>query len=162
MMKTNDTIGAPFRLVDTPNRLSLETLFRQLQPGTIAIWGKMTPQQMIEHLIDQVQYTNGTKEPFCEVSEEQAKLAKQANIYGPLEIPRNVTRGVLPAKLIYPDLVTAIRQLMKELDDFDKYFSDPETTAVHGAFGPMNYDEWLIWHSKHFTHHLNQFGLKKY
>lgn len=146
-------------MIETGNRRNLERRFRQLQPDTTAIWGKMTPQQMVEHLIDQVQYTNGKKEPFCEVSEEQAKLAKQANIYGTLQIPRNVTRGELPAKLIYPDLPTAIRQLMKELDDFDTYFSRPGTTAIHGAFGPMDYEEWLIWHGKHFTHHLNQFGI---
>jgi hypothetical protein len=146
-------------MIATDNRKNLERLFRQLQPDTIAIWGKMTPQQMVEHLIDQVQYTNGKKVPFCEVPDEQAELAKQANIYSPLEIPRNVTRGELPKKLIYPDLPTAIQQLMNELGDFDKYFSRPGTTAIHGAFGPMNYKEWLIWHRKHFTHHLNQFGL---
>ncbi|WP_449440618.1 hypothetical protein [Pedobacter steynii] len=77
-----------FNLIDTNNRKHLEALFLELQQNSRAIWGKMNPQQMVEHLIDQVQYTNGKKEPFCEVPEEQARLAKQVNIYTAVEIPK--------------------------------------------------------------------------
>lgn len=147
------------QIVDTPNRAHLLDLFLGLRPDTLSLWGKMEPQQMVEHLIDQVQYTNGKKIPFLEFSEEEAKLAKEKNIYTNVKIPKNVIFGALPDHLIYPDLPSAIKQLMTELDDFDLYFRNPETTAIHGAFGPMNYKEWIIWHSKHFTHHLSQFGL---
>lgn len=147
-------------LIDTNNRKHLEGLFLKLQPNSPAVWGKMKPQQMVEHLIDQVQYTNGKKEPFCEVSEEQALLAKQVNIYTAVEIPRNVIFGEIPDDLIYPDLPTAIHKLMIELGDFDQYFMEPGTLVIHGGFGLMNYKEWCIWHSKHFSHHLKQFNIK--
>ncbi|MGY0035657.1 DUF1569 domain-containing protein [Pedobacter sp. NJ-S-72] len=147
------------QLVNTSNRRNLEKLFLELKADATPLWGKMKPQQMVEHLIDQVQYTNGKKEPFCEVSLEEAQLARQANIYTDLEIPKNVIFGDIPDQLIYPDLSNAISQLMIELRDFDAYFKKPGTTAIHGAFGPMNYDEWIIWHSRHFKHHLKQFGL---
>ncbi|WP_316835424.1 hypothetical protein [Pedobacter nutrimenti] len=146
-------------LIEPQNRKQLESHFLKLQPNTLPIWGKMTPQQMVEHLIDQVQYTNGKKEPFCEVPEEEANKAKQINIYTNVEIPRNVVFGTAQEQLLYPSLSAAIQQLMAELDDFDQYFTKPGRTAIHGGFGPMNYKEWLIWHDKHFFHHLKQFGL---
>jgi hypothetical protein len=146
-------------LIEPQNRKYLESHFLKLQPDTPAVWGKMTSQQMVEHLIDQVQYTNGKKEPFCEVLEKEANKAKQINIYTDVEIPRNVVFGTPQEQLIYPDLPSAIQRLLAELDDFDQYFAKPGRTAIHGGFGPMNYKEWLIWHSKHFFHHLKQFGL---
>jgi hypothetical protein len=146
-------------IIELKNRKYLESLFLKLQVNTPAVWGKMTAQQMVEHLIDQVQYTNGTKEPFCEVSDEEAKKARQINIYTDIEIPRNVVFGVPQQNLLYPDLISATHQLMTELHKFDQYFSEPGKTEIHGAFGPMTYKEWLIWHSKHFYHHLQQFGL---
>lgn len=149
----------PGSLVAKESRNTLLKLFLSLNPENKALWGKMNPQQMVEHLIEQVQYTNGTKEPFCEVSEEEAMRAKLANIYSDREIPKNVILGELPDQLRYPDLQTAIDQLMTELDTFDQYFKTPGTTAIHGGFGAMNEAEWLIWHSKHFKHHLKQFGL---
>jgi hypothetical protein len=147
------------QLVDVANRQNLHRALQRLTPLTVPLWGKMEPQQMVEHMIDQVQYTNGKKIPFCDVPADEAEAAKQINIYTDLQIPRNVILGKLPDSQIYPDLETAVNQLMTELADFDRYFKKPGTVAIHGGFGPMDYNEWLIWHGKHFTHHLKQFGL---
>jgi hypothetical protein len=65
----------------------------------------------------------------------------------------------LPDHHQYPDIEAAINQLMTELNDFDRYFKETGVTAIHGGFGPMDYNEWVIWHNKHFTHHLRQFNL---
>jgi hypothetical protein len=67
--------------------------------------------------------------------------------------------GPLPAANEYPDLHTAIEQLMLELEDFDRYFKPAGIVVNHGGYGPMDYNEWLIWHGKHLAHHLKQFGL---
>lgn len=150
---------AAVQLVEVSNRNRLETLFLGLQPYSPAIWGTMTPQEMVEHLIRQVQYTNGKRVAFCEVTEEQARINKQAAIFSPMELPKNLILQKDPDKLNFPELTTAIHQLMTELHDFDQYFSKPGTIAIHGGFGPMNYEEWIIWHSKHFSHHLKQFGV---
>jgi len=159
MRTANNPLTVASNLIDTDNRKHLEELFLKLQPNSPALWGKMKPQQMVEHLIDQVQYTNGKKEPFCEVSEEQAQIAKQINVYTAVEIPRNVIFGEISDQLIYPDLPGAIQQLMTELEVFDQHFIKPGTLVIHGGFGPMNYNEWCIWHSKHFSHHLKQFKI---
>lgn len=147
------------QLAVTANRENLAKLFLTLNAENKPQWGIMEPQQMVEHLIKQVSYTNGKRQPFCEVPEEQAKSAKQAYIYADLEIPKNAISGGVPDPLIYSDLENAINQLMKELEDFDNYFKESGMTVIHGGFGAMNYEEWVFWHSKHFKHHLEQFGL---
>lgn len=147
------------QLAVTANRKNLANLFLKLNADHKPRWGIMGPQQMVEHLIKQVSYTNGKRVPFCEVTEEQAQSAKQAYIYADQEIPRNAILGGIPDPLIYPDLENAVQQLMTELEDFDNYFKKSGMTAIHGGFGAMNYEEWVFWHSKHFKHHLEQFSL---
>ncbi|QNK63368.1 DUF1569 domain-containing protein [Pedobacter sp. PAMC26386] len=147
------------QLIDVANRKVVKDLFLALDPAAKPLWGKMTAQQMVEHLISQVQYTNGKKEPSCRVPKEEAEMAKQDYIYTDLKIPRNVVLSGIPEIFVYPDLTTAVNQLMIELTDFDRYFDKPGTLVIHGGFGAMDYNEWLIWHGKHFTHHLEQFGL---
>ncbi|MCQ6960011.1 hypothetical protein [Mucilaginibacter aquariorum] len=146
-------------LVDTANRKNLHELLLTLNPAAVPLWGKMTPQQMVEHLIENVQYANGTLIPTCRRTAEEAYKAKQVSIYTDVQIPKNLFLGPLPDEYCYADLQTAIKQLMTDLEIFDQYFKTPGTTAIHGGFGPMDYQEWVIWHSKHFTHHFKQFGL---
>lgn len=146
-------------LVDTANRKNLHELLLTLNPAAVPLWGKMTPQQMVEHLIVNVQYANGTLIPTCDRPEDVAYKAKQLSIYTDVQIPKNLFLGPLPDEYCYADLQTAIKQLMTDLEIFDQYFKTPGTTAIHGGFGPMDYQEWVIWHSKHFTHHFKQFGL---
>jgi hypothetical protein len=145
--------------VDITNRKQLLSLLHHLEPGTPPLWGKMNAQQMVEHLVDQVEYTNGKKTPYCNRSAHEAERAKQHMFLTNPDIPRNVILGKLPENFTYVNLETAIKQLMKELDTFDVYFKKPGATAIHGAYGPMDREEWIFWHDKHFTHHFKQFGL---
>ncbi|WP_118976064.1 DinB family protein [Taibaiella koreensis] len=144
---------------DINNRTKLRELLLSLDPQATPVWGKMTPQQMIEHLVDQVEWTNGKKIPFCERPADEAYQSKMRMVYSDAEIGRNVVFNSLPEHYQYPDIPTAVDQLMNELEVFDRYFEQPGITAIHGGFGPMDHHEWLIWHGKHFTHHLKQFGI---
>jgi hypothetical protein len=145
--------------ININNREELRSLLLMLDPDTTPLWGKMTPQQMVEHLVDQVQWTNGKKIPTCDKSAEEAERGKQQMIYTDAQIPKNVFLGDLPEHYRYPDMDTAINQLMTELDEFDRYFKEPGVTCIHGGFGPMDHQEWVSWHNKHFSHHLRQFNL---
>ncbi len=145
--------------ININNREELRRLLMMLDPDTIPLWGKMTPQQMVEHLVDQVQWTNGKKIPTCDRSAEEAERGKQRMIYTDAQIPKNVFLEDLPKHYQYPDIETAINQLMIELHEFDHYFKEPGITCIHGGFGPMDHNEWVIWHNKHFSHHLRQFNL---
>ena len=147
------------RSVDITNRQELRNLLQQLKPDTMALWGKMKPQQMVEHLVKQVEYTNGKRIPTCDKSPEEAARRKELVLRSAAEMPRNIILGELSEHYEFPDLETAIGQLLIELKAFDRYFEQPGATAIHGGFGPLNHEEWLIWHGKHFTHHFKQFGL---
>lgn len=147
------------QLADPVNRETLHQFLLQLKPDAIPLWGKMTARQMVEHMIEQVRYSYEKLTFVFDVPEEQAKQAKQKWIYTDAQIPPNLILGPLPAAYEYPDLHTAIQQLMLELENFDRYFEQAETVVNHGAYGPMDYNEWLIWHGKHLAHHLRQFGL---
>jgi len=137
----------------------LNDLLSKLDPTMAPLWGKMKPQQMIEHLIEEVEYTNGKKMADCRRPDEDATRDKKTFVYSDFKIPKNVILGTLPDKYRYGSLEISIKQLMKELEDFDEYFSQQGATSVHFNFGAMDHSEWLTWHSKHFTHHLVQFGL---
>lgn len=144
---------------DINNRTELRKLLLSLDPQIAPIWGKMTPQQMVEHLVDQVEWTNGKRIPFCERPADEAYQSKMEMVYSDIEIGRGVVFKSPPEHYQYPDIAAAVDQLMLELEAFDRYFQQPGITAIHGGFGPMNHQEWLIWHGKHFTHHMKQFGL---
>jgi hypothetical protein len=147
------------KFIDINNRKELLRLFVALEPDAVPLWGKMKPQEMVEHLIDQVEYTNGKKIPTCDFPAAVAYQRKLKMLSSNAELPRNVFLGELPEQLIYPNIQIAILKLMKELDGFDEYFKSPGATAIHGGYGPMDHNEWLIWHGRHFTHHLKQFNL---
>jgi hypothetical protein len=145
------------QLADPANRKTLYQLLLKLQPNAQPAWGKMTPQQMVEHMINQVRYSYEKLTFVFDVPEEQAKQAKQTWIYTDAQIPPNLILGALPAENEYPNLQTAVEQLMVELNNFDLYFVPAGTLVNHGAYGAMDYNEWLIWHGKHLSHHLKQF-----
>jgi hypothetical protein len=58
------------------------------------------------------------------------------------------------------ELALAIDELLLEWIDFEDFFSEkPDRTQSHPYYGPLNYEQWIRLHSKHFTHHFSQFGL---
>ena len=130
-----------------------------LREDTPPLWGKMTARQMVEHLVEQTRYTNGTFEPTLDFSLEEAQQRKLRAKQNDGPMTRNVNLGPLPSHYEFADLQSAIDQLITELVLFDNHFATPGVQAIHGGFGPMDREEWVWWHNKHFTHHFTQFGL---
>ena len=95
------------QLIDNPNREQLYKLFSALDERALPLWGKMQPQQMVEHLADSVEYTNGKKATVCARPEADALKSKQVMIYTDALIPKNVILGELPEFFTYPDLATS-------------------------------------------------------
>ena len=147
--------------VDITNKEKLSSLLSKLSPDTLLLWGRLKAQNMIEHLIEAVEHTNGKRTAILKVTDEEAAREKKSKVTPEFEIPPNV-RGPLPDNSGYKrfsDLPTAINELKKEIEAFKLSFDAKDKTATHGAFGPMNYEEWLLWHGKHFGHHFKQFGI---
>jgi len=146
-------------LIAPENSEHLQALLLSLSPNVKPLWGNMKAQQMVEHLAQSVVYTNGKKITICNRPPDEALKRKQLMIYTDAVMPKNLVLEALPATYAYADIPAAVDQLMAELTDFDQYFNGQGVTSVHLGFGPMDHNEWLIWHSKHFKHHLVQFGL---
>jgi hypothetical protein len=147
--------------IDITDRKRLNSLLSSLQPGTPALWGRMNAQNMIEHLVEAVEYTNGKKLADLKVPIDKANEQRENLVLSDFVIPGGVT-GYLPDATKtkrFKDLETSILALNKELDAFEYFFKTEGITATHFEFGPMNYPEWITWHGKHFTHHFKQFGL---
>lgn len=140
---------------------SLDKLSEQTKP----LWGIMTPQHMIEHLIAAVQMSNGKVE-FKECMNPEKKLPVLKKILmSPRPLPKNFVNTVIGEglkPLLLPNLDNAKKNLKEELNNFYKYFeSNPSAKPLNPTFGPLNKEEWAQFHKKHFTHHFTQFGLIK-
>ena len=147
--------------IDITDRKNLNSLLNTLQPGTPALWGKMNAQNMIEHLVEAVEYTNGKRVAVLRFPTDKATKQREDLVNSDFVIPPGA-QGYLPDATKtkrFKDLETAILELNNELDAFEYFFKTEGMTATHFEFGPMNYNEWIIWHGKHFTHHFKQFGL---
>lgn len=142
--------------------LSILLLLEELTDDTKPLWGKMSSQHMIEHLILAVRTSNGKLTIGCFNPPEKIPTLKRfltSNRPLPKEFVNPlIGSGLLP--LEYVNLEEAKRNLQKEVEDFYHYFEEyPEAVLVNPTFGELNKNEWLIFHEKHFTHHFNQFGI---
>ena len=151
-----------FQMLNINNRQDLFARLEKLKADQQPLFGVMTPQHMVEHLIWTVTFCNGKLPQQQITTAEKALQLREVFMYSKDEYPRGIKPPMLPDEplpLIYPDLSAAINQLKKELNDFNKYFETENTTAINPALGVLNYEEWLLVHNKHFTHHFTQFGL---
>ncbi len=133
-----------------------------LKTDTKPLWGKMSAQHMVEHLTFAVQMGNGKLFLQCFNPPEMIPLMKRI-LMSDKPLPKLFVNPVIGPDLMelkFPSLEEAKSNLKKEVDDYYSYFEkDPEARLVNVTFGELNFDEWEVFHKKHFTHHLSQFGL---
>ncbi len=151
-------------MIDISNPTELRKKLEELTPEVQPKFGMMTPQHMVEHLALVVEYSNGKQTAELQKSEETAIRWKQALIYTDYEMQPGVRAPFVPENTLlalkHSDLQESIDQLIQELKDFEKFFEkNPQKEVMHPALGMLNYDEWKIFHTKHFAHHFRQFGL---
>jgi len=136
-------------------------ILENLDEKKSASWGKMTPQRMIEHLSDCIYMSCGIGNHELLIPEEKIK-GKQAFLFSDKEMLQNIQ--VPFAKENTPlrntDIELALDEFTMAWVDFEEMYSeDSKKTALHPYYGNLNYEQWLLLHSKHFTHHFTQFGL---
>ena len=144
------------------DKLNLSPL-RSISADTKPLWGKMTAQHMVEHLCQAVKISNGKLiNTECMNPDEKLPILKRfLNSSRPL--PQNFINTVVGSELkplTNQNISEAINELEKEINEIDKFFDlNIEAKPINPTFGPLNKDEWIQFHKKHFTHHLKQFGL---
>lgn len=154
--------------MDTEKLNFIKTAFipriKKLPGDTAGNWGKMNGQQMVEHVAD-----------FFNVSTEKIKfdlvtpvehlpkfkefLLSDKQFRENTKAPANVI-GEEPFPLRYENMEQAIDTLTDAILNFETWFNaNPGKKTMHPVFGELNFDEWILLHYKHVTHHLRQFGL---
>jgi len=124
-------------------------------------WGRMRPQEMIEHLIWAFELSTGQARTECPVPAAEVPRMKKF-LYDNRPTPREFMNPALAAglpPLRYGSLREAIRALARELGCFIDGPRSSGQLYTHPIFGPIGYDEWHRTHYKHTYHHLLQFGL---
>jgi hypothetical protein len=124
--------------------------------------GKMTPQHMVEHLYKTVQASISEIKLNIYTEERRIPVLKKLFL-GSRLLPKEFINPAIGPDLLpleYPDLNTAILELLKAFSRYDDFFiKNPGTKTIHPIFGYLTKEEWDIFHEKHFRHHMSQFGL---
>ena len=125
-------------------------------------WGRMSAQEMVEHLLWAFEGSTGRIEIACPYPPEQLPRMKaflHHNRPTPQDFMNPALQEGLPA-LRYPDLRAARAALLIEVDRFLEHArTQPDAIHVHPVFGPIGVEDWSRSHFKHGCHHLLQFGL---
>lgn len=140
------------------------TLLDPLTADTPPVFGMMTAQHMVEHLIWSLKISNGEKQSEQFFRHEKAEKMKAALIYTDAEMPLGFRAPVLPENEVFPLEYTNLQEVKgifaTELNRFHDYFkSNPEATLMNPSLGLLSHKEWLVFHTKHFKHHFKQFSL---
>ena len=126
------------------------------------LWGKMTAQHMIEHLIWAFECSTGILEVPCRTPANLLERVKKF-LYNDQQTPhdfKNPLLGENPPLLRFLSFAEAKGALRKEVTRFVDYFREqPNAVHVHPIFGPLGAEEWQRSQFKHCYHHLLQFGL---
>lgn len=140
------------------------SLLKNIPADTKGNWGKMNAQQMVEHTADFFDVSaNKGKQQLFTPEEHLPKYMEfllsdkqfRENTKAPLDVVPEE-----PQPLRTASMEAALKMLQQSVDDFCGYFeNNPSQKTIHPVFGPLNFNEWVLLHYKHITHHLRQFGL---
>ena len=125
------------------------------------VWGTMSAQRMVEHLTDLVKISNGKS--VLEIITPADKI-ERAQLFLESDTPMaknvNVEFVAKEVALRHAEIELAIDELTEEWCDFEEFYENDESkTANHPYYGALNFDQWKKLHSKHFTHHFEQFTI---
>jgi hypothetical protein len=133
-----------------------------LEEDAQPLWGKMTAQHMVEHLIWTFELSTGKFDVPFDLPPNQLRATKLF-LYSNRPTPRefkNPMLGEEPPSLLYADLEHAKTGFLEVLTRFLNHFrTQPGVIHTHPLFGPTGEEEWQRIHFKHCYHHLLQFGL---
>lgn len=137
---------------------ALNQLTDEMQP----LWGKMSPQHMIEHLLLALKLSSGKIETGIYTEERLLPVQKRFLISN-RPLPKLFINPIIGENLLpleYETLDEAKQKFLDEINYYEKYFGlNPDFLQAHPVFGYLNKSEWDVFHKKHFEHHFSQFGI---
>ena len=144
--------------------MELVTMLDALDRLTISkkpVWGKMTAQEMVEHLSDLLIMSRGLNN-FTPNENDETFARRQQFLYSDKEMARNI---VIPFRkdiieLRHNELELSIDEFTIEWLNFIEYYEEnPGATETHPYYGELDFEKWGKLHVKHFKHHFQQFEL---
>lgn len=147
------------------NRRNIQKLLNGLTENSKPNWGKMTAQQMLEHLETTLLYSIGELEVEKCFTPEEHLEKYQDSLYNYRKMPKDFPAPFLPEdgtlpELKYKNLEQAKEKFLENLQKYQIYYREnPEAEHMHFVFGKLNKEMMELMHRKHFTHHFEQFNL---
>jgi hypothetical protein len=140
----------------------LRDRLRRLRPESARRWGRMSPHQMVCHLIDAFHMMMGAKAVSHASGLPQRTILKWLVLYIPLPWPKGVlTRPEIDQALGGRKPIDFTADVM-ELDTLMTIItSQPRSfePQCHPIFGQMSEAAWMRWGYLHTDHHFRQFGI---
>ena len=140
---------------------SLNTAIVNLRSDTKAEWGTMSPEEMLNHLIQSskmMHFGNSTlliKEEY--IAKAIAFLYSEKEIKKGLVVPNDI--GFNFTDNINQDIEELKEELIESTNTMLTFLTkNKDFKAIHPFFGELTTVQWLIFQRKHYTHHLSQFG----
>jgi hydroxymethylglutaryl-CoA reductase len=138
--------------------------FRNLEPETKPIFGKMNAQQVIEHLTGAVKIAYGAIPVKVLYEGEEAEKRYRWLMDPTTSFKENSKNELLPDEPLptkSPSIGDAIDDLEDALAAFLNFYKEDKSMKVQNSFfGELDYYEQATLLYKHFCHHLRQFGVK--
>lgn len=137
-------------------------LLTKIPANTTPLWGKMSVQQMVEHMSDSVRIANGRDPQNCVTPEEHlSKMLTFLRSDKPFkENTPNSLMSETPSACRFERMEDALGELQAELDEFINVFDQDKSKIITNPFfGDLNFEDWVQLLYKHSLHHLRQFGV---
>lgn len=133
----------------------------KLKADKTPAWGGMSAQRMVEHLTEMIQMSVG-KGDYQQLTPEDKIESMQRFLDSDKPMAKGITVELAPAefKLKHDELELAVDDFIDNWLAFEEYYEEnPSATNLHPFYGQLNEEKWRRLHSKHFTHHFQQFEL---
>lgn len=145
------------------NSKNIKNKIKDLTKESKALFGIMTPQHMVEHLTITMKISSEKIKILDFEPNEKQLSQKKLLLYSSIDFPKGIrapgSSGEL-SDLKMKDLEVAKEKLIISIEEFNSFFEEnPEAETIHPRFGKLTHSEWLLFHPKHFAHHLGQFGI---
>lgn len=145
-------------------RKDVRDVYSRLTPRIAPKWGKMDAQQMLEHLRLAVKVSTGKVDVELSTPIDKIEKLKRIALLSDRALPLDFQNPLLsenPFPYEFQGFGQARGALWEEVDYFFDFFEKQGNSykRTHNVFGELDYEEWLMFHYKHFMHHAMQFGL---
>lgn len=145
-------------------RNGLVNKYKSIPADATGLWGKMNPQQVIEHMSYSFRQGNG-KDVYTCVTPAEHLPRMQAFLMSDKLFKENTPNQLLPdtpPPPVHAAVEDSLTELQQEIDDFFILFEkEPAKVLTNPFFGDLNYDLWVQLLHKHSWHHLRQFGVNE-